>query len=691
MISRRSRLWVGTLALLAPLPLPFNEMALWPVTLAYLAVVLGWLIAVWRGAEPLLRPWILNLLGGLYLPVLLVDLAAAQGGQVLRPLVHVALFATAAKLFALRGERDKWHALTGAFFLFVAGMGSSVHPALVAHLVVFSTVAVAGLIHFAEVHSLRPFPTATAIPGKRTLVAGILAVSIIGCAMLFPLLPRVAQPYVAGAGPANLGGAGGVAAFADDLTLESIGRILTDRSVALRLVFDGPVPPEIRLKASSYDLYRDQRWLRTQGTRFLRSRSGWVDLTERVRPRGEVAVFSRLTGSPMMPILAQAVTVETNTRWLGRSPGGDIRPLRWRGTPLRYQMAYGSEPFTLADAPPNPETLDREGITPAIADYAERFLAGPETQLQQVAALERHLQDDFGYSLNLNLDPDNPVEDFLLRVRSGHCEYFATSMVLMLRSQEIPARVVSGFLGAEGNPLEAFHVVRNSNAHAWVEAWVEGGWRILDPTPAAARPTRESQRSAGLWRRWSDVYDWLIYRWDRYVLTFSSEDQSSIFNTAWARLQNLWADLWGRSEDLSATDAATPAPQAEAEPPVVDAGEAPAQGRLWWLVGAVLLVMVAAALFWWRLRESRRLTATAIYLQLRQTAPKAGIEADETSAPASVVNSWAHLQPEVEPELRLILDAYLEESFGGRELAREERDGVEEGWKTIIGRLPRAA
>lgn len=686
MTWQRSRLWVGALALLAPLPLPFNEMALWPVTLVYLAVATGWLVSVWRGANPLLRPWVLNLLGGLYLPVLLVDLAAAQGGQVLRPLVHVAMFATAAKLFALRGERDKWHALMGAFFLFVAGMGSSVHPALVVHMVVFSTVTIGALVHFAEAQSRRPFAASAPIPGKGALVAGIVTVTVVGCAILFPVLPRVTQPYVAGGGSANLGGAGGVSAFAEDLTLDSIGSIRNDRSVALRLVFDGPIPPEIRLKGSSYDLYRDHRWLRTQGTRFLRARSGWVDLAERVLPRGEVAVFSRLTGSPMMPILTQAVTVESNTRWLGRSPGGDIRPLRWRGTPLRYQMSYGAEPLTLADVPPNPETLDRQGITPGIADYAERFLSGPESSAEQVAGLERHLQEDFSYSLDLDLDPDNPVEDFLLRARSGHCEYFASSLVLMLRSQGIPARVVSGFLGAEGNPLEAFHVVRNSNAHAWVEAWVEGGWTMLDPTPAVARPRSGSRRSVALWQRLLDTYDWLIYRWDRYILTFSSEDQSSIFTAIWARLENFWAELWGGREEEPADEAATPADPESLSAPVEETGAETGWPWHWWLLAAVLLMLAAGLAAWWRLREGRRLTATAIYLQLREAAPRVGVDADESSAPARVVGTWARLEPDVGPQLRMILDAYLEESFGGREIERLERDNLERGWKVISDR-----
>ena len=69
-------------------------------------------------------------------------------------------------------------------------------------------------------------------------------------------------------------------------------------------------------------------------------------------------------------------------------------------------------------------------------------------------------------------------------------------MVLMLRSQGIPARLVTGFLGGEYNPFEGYYIVRESNAHAWVEACMPGeGWRIFDPTPPAGRPVARTRAS----------------------------------------------------------------------------------------------------------------------------------------------------------------------------------------------------
>ena len=688
MTWQQRKLRVGLLALLAPLPLPFNEMASWIGTLAYLVVVSGLVLALQRGKAMLAPAWALNLAGALYFPVLFLDLASAQGGQVLRPLVHVAMFATAAKLFALRTERDKWHAILGAFFLFIAGMGSSVHPALVAHMLMFSSVAVASLIHFVEAHSLRAFPAAEPIPGKTRLTAAVIATTVAGCIVIFPLLPRINQPYVAGGGGVDLGGTGGISAFGGDLTLNSIGRIRTDRGVALRLVFDGPVPAEIRLKGSSYDSYDGDRWLRTQRRRFVRAQSGRVVLADRV-PLGEVEVLNRMTGIGMMPILPSVVTVEIDAPVIGVSAGGDLRPARWRGTPLRYRMEYGSNRVSLAAVPPNEETLDTAAVTPAIEQYAQPFFADERSIREQVFALEDHFHSQFSYTLDLDLDRTQPIEDFLLNKQAGHCEYFASSMVLLLRSQGIPARVVSGFLGAEGNPLESFYVVRNSNAHAWVEAYVDGsGWLTVDPTPAAGRP-QEGRSEVDWMRKISDVYDWLIYRWDRYILTFSSQDQSSVFASIASWFKELWASWGGVEEDTpiesTVTDAAV---QQELS---VDETKQPQNGWGWkWLVGlGVLLVVVVWVVFW--IYRRRRFTATDVYLRLRSTAPRAGVEMDASDVPGQLLAAWLLRSPDVEQELRSIIGAYLEESFGGRELERLELEQLRDDLRLVVRKLPRAA
>ncbi len=110
---------------------------------------------------------------------------------------------------------------------------------------------------------------------------------------------------------------------------------------------------------------------------------------------------------------------------------------------------------------------------------------GPATDLERARAIERRLRADYGYTLEL---PDHEVADplayFLFTRKKGHCEYFASAMTVMLRTAGIPARLATGFQSGVYNPITDFWLVRASDAHAWVEAWIPGrGWTTFDPTP----------------------------------------------------------------------------------------------------------------------------------------------------------------------------------------------------------------
>ena len=106
--------------------------------------------------------------------------------------------------------------------------------------------------------------------------------------------------------------------------------------------------------------------------------------------------------------------------------------------------------------------------------------------------MEQYLSTHFRYTLELPRSlPQDPLANFLFERKKGHCEYFASSMAVMLRSLHIPSRIVTGFRGGEFNDLTGQYVVRASDAHSWVEAYFPGsGWISFDPTPAGNLPTR---------------------------------------------------------------------------------------------------------------------------------------------------------------------------------------------------------
>ncbi|HYO79326.1 MAG TPA: DUF4129 domain-containing transglutaminase family protein, partial [Thermoanaerobaculia bacterium] len=118
------------------------------------------------------------------------------------------------------------------------------------------------------------------------------------------------------------------------------------------------------------------------------------------------------------------------------------------------------------------------------------------------------------------------VEEFLLRRRAGHCEYFAAGMVVLLTALDVPARIAGGFYGGRLNPITGYYAMRREDAHAWTEVWDGTRWLTFDATPPDLRP---GAASSTLLREYVSVLgDSLTFMWDRYVLTFSLGDQISL-------------------------------------------------------------------------------------------------------------------------------------------------------------------
>jgi hypothetical protein len=282
--------------------------------------------------------------------------------------------------------------------------------------------------------------------------------------------------------------------------------------------------------------------------------------------------------------------------------------------------------------------------------------------------------DSYSYTLDfVGRSPENPIEDFLFRYRSGQCEYFASSMVLMLRSQGIPARLVTGFLGGEYNPFEGYYIVRENNAHAWVEAYVAGlGWQIFDPTPPAGRP---GEAGEGSWLLAQQAWDFVLFRWDRYVLTFGLYDQLQIFSG----LRQMWGDFWSAfNHEPKADDAGAP-PGLEALNP--DGSQQPGGGpRLpdVPLPLAIGLTVGAAAVWILYLRLRPPLSATSAYRRLRRRLGRSGVPLADSVPPLGVRREAESRYPAAAQPTARVIDFYLRESFGGQTLEDEDLEALKE-------------
>ena len=136
--------------------------------------------------------------------------------------------------------------------------------------------------------------------------------------------------------------------------------------------------------------------------------------------------------------------------------------------------------------------------------------------------LESYLKRENAYSLDLTWDPgDQPLSTFLFEVKSGHCEHFVSSMAIMLRVVGVPTRMVDGFLSGEFNTIGGSYIVRQSDAHSWVEAYVPGsGWMEFDPTPPDPNKTELSMLAII-----SHYFDAAELFWNSYILSYDSGTQ----------------------------------------------------------------------------------------------------------------------------------------------------------------------
>jgi hypothetical protein len=183
-------------------------------------------------------------------------------------------------------------------------------------------------------------------------------------------------------------------------------------------------------------------------------------------------------------------------------------------------------------------------IDPRIQGLAEEITRNRPTPLARALAIERFLNQNYRYSLdNESGSAADPLGDFLFEHKAGHCEYFAAAQAVMLRAVGIPCRVVNGFRRGEFNSWSDHFVVRQSDAHSWVEAYFEGGgWVEFDPTPASSEEDNYYMRLSSQWLDALDAF------WTE-VITFDRIGQVTLFQSTGRELFRFFTDL-GRQLSL---------------------------------------------------------------------------------------------------------------------------------------------
>jgi transglutaminase-like putative cysteine protease len=289
------------------------------------------------------------------------------------------------------------------------------------------------------------------------------------------------------------GGGGDVDPYRTRTALGQIGELKLSGAVLLRVTTaDGTLPPP-RLRRASYDSY-------SGGAFWYAGAAALVPLDGEVGPAGAWQFGPAVPGEREVRITAllqgerALLAVPPGTRHLAGLAVDGLRANRLgvlEATPVRdglvtYRATYGDAFDPLVAAPTQADLEIPAVLRPTLAAVAAPLrLDGlpPEAALARLAAW---FDAEFGYALYQSADTiDRPaVIRFLVETRAGHCEYFATATVLLLRLAGIPARYATGFAVQEWSALEKAWVVRRRHAHAWAEAHIDGRWITVDTTPA---------------------------------------------------------------------------------------------------------------------------------------------------------------------------------------------------------------
>ncbi len=500
-------------------------------------------------ARPRPRP----LSGPVRLLLVIASVAYAFGppGDALRSLGRFLGAMVAVTLVEGRRGRER------GFLLFLCVVEAGLSTALVPGLPILGfLVATTALLHraLASTHRARGASAAVARggsvigavdprPSRRAALRGAVGVLALGAA-IFPVLPRSDLPLFAWRAPRDAGAVG----VGDEIRLRALGALGDLEAVVGRAEpppdAGGDEPPYLR--AAVFDVFDGTAW-RSSSTASqaisMGPEAGRVDLT-RAFGRGPPRAWRlhlAAAAAERLPLPERAVALEFDEpRPEAVLDDETVGVVRVRLAPFARALdAVVYEATGPVRPPARSATLSgeyltvpvavREDLAPVVAEALTGVAPGRAT----ADALVAWIRGRCAYALTGAPSSRTPVQDFLLKERRGHCEFFASALAVCLRCAGIPTRVVAGYMPTRWNTVGGFWTIRRRDAHAWVEAHLKGeGWVRFDAVPAADLEPDPYRGFLGFFVGLRDAAERL---WSSSVLGFDRGVQADLFATLAAR------------------------------------------------------------------------------------------------------------------------------------------------------------
>lgn len=530
-VERSVRLGAFLLVFCGAFALALTRRMMIPAVILGLAGMAAWFLPRKTG-----RGYFWEVASFVYLIFFIADLFRFSGA--LAPaLVHLFTFILVNKLFNLNQQRDYYQLFLLTFLTVLAAVSFSVEVEMFYMIVLYIVLLVWNIASLTLYHEWMKsretyFPISLYSPFYWIVVVGASAVAF-GFAMgIFFLLPRMQLGFLGGLGKDKVQYVSG---FSQKVNLGDINSIQADPDLVMRVRVTPPVDT-LRLywRGIAFNNYDGKAWSASiPGTHFLFQDSSNFYYASRYTGSLESLVRQEFFMEPIDTRvifgLDHVTRIHGSFGQVSRDPNGTLTGM---AHPTTYELwsrvaSVNMEQLrTLPDDVPEPIRrfyLQLPFRSQPMELLARSIASSQKSTIDRVLAVRNYLQTNYNYTTTgLPMSQGDPVSEFLFVKKSGHCEYFATSMVLLLRYLEIPARLVNGFREGEFNRIGGFYMVRNSDAHSWVEAYVGGQWIPFDPSPIQDTTGGDS---LGAWLNPRRILDSINFFWDRYILIFSGQDQ----------------------------------------------------------------------------------------------------------------------------------------------------------------------
>ena len=530
------------------------------------------------------------------------------------------------KLLETRASRDVFVVAFLVYFVALANFFYSQSIPIAGLMLLTVMVGTSALVGFSAPR--RPVTENLKTAGRMLAQAGPVML------LLFFLFPRVQGPLWGLPQDAYTG----VTGLSDTMSPGAISALSLSDAIAFRVRFEGATPPRNQL------YWRGPVMTDFDGSTW---RVGLPQLRREMRVDASGAPIDyEVTLEPhnrnWMFALEMPTRIPQSARLTSDYLPISLVPIRSR---IRYQMR--SSPQFQARSGANPVDLAAALRLPGGVNPRARALSREwrESLADDSAIVRRAMEffrgNRFEYTLQPPLLGRNSVDEFLFDTKQGFCEHFASSFVFLMRAAGVPARVVTGYQGGDTNPVDGYMVVRQADAHAWAEVWLESsGWTRVDPT-AAAIPVRVElgitaaapagapllMRSGFTWlRSLRNNWDALTNQWNQWVLGYNPERQLEMLSRLGMK-QPSWEAM---------------------------------TLLLFWSVGGALLLVAL-----WVLRGMRREDAVQrAWLRFCGKLARAGLSRERTEGPLDYAGRVSRRLPERETAVRAITALYVEQRYG---------------------------